>query len=99
MHHAAFAQGLRSHHIARCERFQRFEIHNCILFAERIVKAALRYAAMQGHLAALKAGPLRISFAGLLPFVSRTGSFRELRTDAPAHPHLAVAGATRRPQI
>src|SRR4029077_9730035 len=99
MHHAAFAQGFRTHHIACAEDLERLEIHNRIFFAERVVKTALGYAAMQRHLAALKTRPLRISLAGLLSFVSCTGSFRELRTNAPAHPHLAVAGAARRPQI
>ncbi len=93
MHHAAFAQGFRSHHIACGENLERLEIHNRIFFAERVVKAALGYAAMQGHLAALKARPLRISLAGLLSFVSCTGSFRAASNQCPGQPAPCGGGS------
>ena len=54
---------------------------------------------MQRHLAALKTGTPRIALARFLALVSRARSLAELRADAAADAHLAVARAARRPQI
>ncbi len=62
---------------------------------KRVVKAALGNAPVQRHLAALKTGAARKSLARFLTLVAGSGGLAQLRADAPANAHLAVARAAR----
>src|ERR1700756_233574 len=63
---AVRAQQLRRHRFSRGEHVKFLEVDDGIGNAKRIVKAALRNAAMQRHLAAFKTAPARIAAARFL---------------------------------
>src|SRR5260370_24875920 len=85
-HKPVRAEGLRGHCLARRKNVQFFQVNDRIRDAERIVKAALRHAPMQRHLAAFKATPSRIAAAGLLAPVPRTPGLPPPRTPPPTPP-------------
>src|SRR6516162_7905662 len=91
-------QQLRSNRLTRGEHVQFLKVNHRVLDSERIVKTALRNAAVQRHLPAFKSAPTRIPTAGLLALVARTRRLAELRTHASAHAHFALARATGRPE-
>src|SRR5258707_10052384 len=67
---AVRAQQIRRHRLARGEHVKFLEVDDGIADAKRIVKAALRNAAMQRHLSAFKSPAARITAAGLLTLVA-----------------------------
>src|SRR5579859_190740 len=98
-HKTVRAQQFRCHRFARGEDIQLFHVDDGISHAKRIMKPALRHAAVQRHLAAFKTAPARIATTRLLALVAGTGSLAQFRAHAAPHTHLAVARAARRPQI
>src|SRR5260370_30260995 len=87
------AQQLWRYRFAGRKDVQFRKVQNRILDAERVVKAALRHAAMQRHLAAFKSAPARIAAAGFLSLVAGTGSFAQLGAHAAADAPLAMTRA------
>src|SRR6266852_6440233 len=63
---AVRAQQIRRHRLARGEHVEFLEVDDGIADAKRIVKAALRNAAMQRHLPAFETAAARIAAAGFL---------------------------------
>src|SRR5215469_4933784 len=78
------------------EHVQFLEIDDGVLDAERIVKAALRNAAVQRHLSAFEPAAARIAAARFLSLVAGTGCLAELRTHTSSHAYFALAGAAGR---
>src|SRR5260370_28009846 len=98
-HKPVRAERLRGHCLARRKNVQFFQVNDRIRDAERIVKAALRHAPMQRHLATFKAAPARIAAAGLLALVARTRGLPPLRTHGATHAHFAFPRTSRGLQI
>src|SRR5258708_10314886 len=67
---AVRAQQIRRHRLARGEHVKFLEVDDGITDAKRIVKAALRNAAMQWHLSAFKSPAPRLAAAALLTQVA-----------------------------
>src|ERR1700722_7464645 len=71
---------IRGHRLARGEHVEFLEIDDGVRYAKRIVKTALRNAAMQRHLPAFETASARITAAGFLSLVAGAGGPAELRT-------------------
>src|SRR5579859_3910954 len=93
---AVRAQQIRRHRFARGEHIEFLEVDDGVADAKRIVKAALRNAAMQRHLSAFKTAAARIAAAGFLSLVAGAGGPAEFRADAAADTHFFLARALRR---
>src|SRR5580704_8537592 len=87
---------IRRHRLSRREHVEFLEVDNGIADAKRIVKAALRNAAMQRHLPAFKTPAARITAAGFLSLVAGAGGLAELRTHTTANAHFFLARALGR---
>src|SRR5208337_652715 len=96
-HKTMRAQEFRRHRLARGKHVEFLEVDDGILHPERIVEPALRDAPVQRHLPAFKAAPPRIAAPRLLALIALSRSSPELRADAAAHTHLALARALGRP--
>src|SRR5579864_6201727 len=90
---AVRAQQIRRHGLARGEHVEFLEVDDGIADAKRIVKAALRNAAMQRHLSAFKTPAARIAAPGFLSLVAGAGGLAELRAHAAADAHFFLARA------
>src|SRR5579863_2851946 len=86
-------QQIRSYRFAFGKHIEFLEIDHGIADTERIVKAALRNAAMQRHLSAFKTTAARITAARLLSLVAGPGGFAQLGTHAAAHANFLFARA------
>src|SRR5271163_1860016 len=88
-HKTVRAEQLGGHCFPRRKNVQFFQIYDRVRHPEQIMKAALRHAAVQRHLAAFKSAPARIAAAGLLALVAGTGSLAKFRADTASDAHLA----------
>src|SRR5207247_593119 len=99
-HQPALVQQLRRHNRTGVEpRRQRVEVHDLVLDPERVVKPALRHAAVQRHLTAFEASLEPESGARLRALVSASRSLSLARPLPAADPLLRMLGALRRTQI
>src|SRR5713226_835667 len=96
---AVRAQQIRRHRLARGEHVKFLEVHDRITDTKRIVKAALRNAAMQWHLSAFKTSAARIPAAGLLTLVAGASGPAELRAHPAPDAHFLLARALCRPEV
>src|SRR6266403_2086107 len=96
---AVCAQQIRRNRFARGEHVKFLEVDDGIRDAKRIVKPALRNAAMQRHLSAFETTAARIAAPGFLPLVAGAGSPAELRTHAAADAHFFLARALWRAEV
>src|SRR5215469_690276 len=71
-------QSIRRDNVSRMERIEHFHVYDREAFRKWAVKAALRDAPVQRHLAALKSSTSRRAAAGLLAFISGTGRLAHL---------------------
>src|ERR1700730_1580112 len=96
---AVRAQQIRRHRFARGEHVKFLEVDDGVGDAKRIVKAALRNAAMQRHLPAFKTPAARIAAARLLSLVAGASGPAQFRTHAAADAHLFLARALWRAEV
>src|SRR5262245_6614553 len=85
-----FDETVRSETVA-FQFFQPAQVHDCVLLFEDVGEAALGQAAVNRHLAALKAALLGETGAGVLPLVPARGGFPHARAHA-APDALGAAG-------
>src|SRR6202795_4821243 len=90
---AVRAKQIRRHRLSRGEHIEFLEVDDGIRDAKRIVKAALRNAAVQRHLAAFETTAARIAAAGLLSLVAGAGGLAEFRAHTAADAHFFLARA------
>src|SRR5258708_26376703 len=93
------AKQIRGHRFARGEHVKFLEVDDGIRDAKRIVKPALRNAAMQRHLSAFETAAARIAAPGFLSLVAGAGGLAELRPHAAADAHFFLARALWRAEV
>src|SRR5262249_453497 len=99
-HEALLAQQLRRDDRARLElQAERVEVDDVVFDAERVVKPALRHAAVQRHLAAFEAALELEARARFGALVSAARGLSVARSLAAANPLLRVLGALRWAQV